>query len=203
MDEIYLASSNKNKVREINEILENIEINGSINLKYIFDEIEVGDFDVDECGETFVENSIIKALAYGKLINKPVISDDSGLSIVALDGFPGINSARFMKGESYTKKMESILSLLKNKEDRSAFFACAATYYDPEKNILLSCQAEVYGKIAYEVRGNNGFGYDPFFIPSGYNKTFGELPKESKNLISHRAKAIKKLLILLKSAKIL
>jgi len=201
--EVYLATSNRNKVREINEILENISINGSITVKYIFDEIKEDNFEVEEYGETYVENSVIKAWAYSKLIRKPVFSDDSGLSIISLGGFPGVNSARFMENESYEQKMKKLLSMLENKKDRTAYFACAATYFDPQKNFLVTCQEEVYGKIAFEIRGKNGFGYDPIFIPDGYDNTFGELGKDVKNRISHRGKAIKSLLLLLESAKIL
>jgi XTP/dITP diphosphohydrolase len=108
-----------------------------------------------------------------------------------------------MENHSYEQKMKELLSMLENEKDRTAYFACAATYFDPQKNILVTCQEEVYGKIAFEIRGKNGFGYDPIFIPDGYDYTFGELTKDVKNSISHRAKAIKKLLLFLKSAKIL
>jgi len=198
-----LATTNRNKVREINEILQSLDINGSITVKYIFDEIKEDNFEVEEYGDTYVENSVIKAWAYSKLIKKPVFSDDSGLSIISLGDFPGIMSARFMENYSYEQKMRELLSMLENKKDRTAYFACAATYFDPVKNFLVTCQEEVCGKIAFEIRGNNGFGYDPIFIPDGYDNTFGELSKEVKNTISHRAKAIKKLLLFLKSAKIL
>jgi XTP/dITP diphosphohydrolase len=122
-----------------------------------------------------------------------VITDDSGLNIVALDNFPGVHSSRFMSNSPYEVRMKAILAMMKDLEDRRAYFACAATYYDIENNILVSIEERVYGTIAYEIRGSNGFGYDPFFIPDGYNQTFGELPPEVKNEISHRAKAFSRL----------
>ena len=190
---LYLATSNKNKVREVNEILAQIDFIKNIQLQYIFDEMEDKEVKIIENGESFIENSVIKAWSYGKIIKKPVLSDDSGLSILCLKDFPGINSSRFLEDEPYEKKMEKILAMLEGEEDRRAFFACAATYFDIEKNILLSFEERIYGTISYGIKGTNGFGYDPIFIPEGFKTTFGELKKDIKNKISHRAKAFGKL----------
>ncbi|MEJ5257890.1 MAG: RdgB/HAM1 family non-canonical purine NTP pyrophosphatase [Fervidobacterium sp.] len=184
---IYVASKNAHKVLEIKQIAPEFVTLEPINTE----------LDVEETGETFTENSIIKALDYGKEIRKPVIADDSGLSIDVLGGFPGVMSARYMEGAPYTEKMESILQLMRNYDDRHARFVCSATYFNPETNFLLSVEGYVEGTIAYEIRGDKGFGYDPIFIPNGYDKTFGELGEEVKNVISHRSRAFKKLFSLL------
>ncbi|MGQ9855838.1 MAG: RdgB/HAM1 family non-canonical purine NTP pyrophosphatase [Fervidobacterium sp.] len=184
---IYVASKNAHKIFEIRQIVPEF-----VKLEPINTEL-----DVEETGETFTENSVIKALDYGKEIHKPVIADDSGLSIDVLGGFPGVMSARYMEGASYVEKMESILQLMRNYEDRKARFVCSATYFNPETNLLLSVEGYVEGTIAYEIRGDKGFGYDPIFIPDGYDKTFGELGEEVKNMISHRSRAFKKLFDLL------
>lgn len=183
---IYVASKNEHKAHEIKlvapEFVELLNINTEI--------------DVVEDGETFLENSVIKALEYGKHINQPVIADDSGLSISGLDGFPGVMSARYMEGASYTEKMESILQLMKNfktPEERKAKFVCVASYFNPINNFLISVEGYIEGTIAYEIRGTQGFGYDPIFIPNGYDKTFGELGEEVKKHISHRSVAFKRL----------
>lgn len=183
---IYIASKNEHKAHEIRliapEFVELLNINTEI--------------DVIEYGETFLENSVIKALEYGKHTNQPVIADDSGLSIDGLDGFPGVMSARYMEGASYTEKMESILQLMKNfktPEERKAKFVCVASYFNPHNNFLISVEGYIEGTIAYEIRGAQGFGYDPIFIPNGYDKTFGELGEDVKKLISHRSVAFKRL----------
>jgi XTP/dITP diphosphohydrolase len=180
---IYVASKNKHKIEEIKLVIPE------------FVELETGNWeiDVEETGETFIENSIIKALGYGKEIGQPVIADDSGLSIDVLGGFPGVMSARYLEGASYVEKMESILQLMRNYEERSARFVCAATYFNPIKNFLISVEGYVEGTISREIRGNKGFGYDPIFIPKGYDKTFGELGEDVKKHISHRSVAFKKL----------
>lgn len=186
---IYVASKNPHKIQEIQLVTP-----GHITLKPVD-----SDWTVDETGETFLENSVLKAIEYGKYVGSPVVSDDSGLSIDALDGFPGVMSARYLEGASYREKMESILELMKNVKDRSAKFVCCATYYDPNKPFLISVQGEVRGYISHEIRGEKGFGYDPIFIPEGYDKTFGELGEDIKKYISHRSVAFKKLFEILSS----
>ena len=182
---IYIATTNSHKVEEIREIApEWTEILPSP------EKIEV-----IEDGETFLENSVKKAIAYGKKLKLPVIADDSGLVIHSLGGFPGVTSARFMEEHSYEEKMKIILRMLEGK-DRRAAFVCSATFFDPQKNLLVSVEDRIEGHIAEEIKGTGGFGYDPFFIPEGYDKTFGEMPKLKKKL-SHRSKAFKKLFSIL------
>ena len=184
MKEIYFATSNQHKLKEIQDIFKDHYI-----IKSIFDEIK--DFDPEECAESFIENSTIKAVTAGNIIQKPVFADDSGLCIDTLDGFPGVKSARYMAGHTYNEKMETLLK--KINDNRKAYFASAATFYDPNTQTLISTEGRVYGLISKEIKGNNGFGYDPFFIPEGYNNTFAELGEEIKNTISHRFRAFDKL----------
>lgn len=106
-----------------------------------------------------------------------------------------------MEGRPYVEKMSKILDMLKDKEDRSAQFVCVATYFNPKNGLLISVEGKVFGIISTEVRGTFGFGYDPFFIPDGYEKTFGELGDSIKKKISHRAKAFRKLFEILKEVK--
>jgi XTP/dITP diphosphohydrolase len=184
MKEIFFATSNQHKLKEIQDIFKEHYI-----VKSIFDEIK--DFDPEECADSFIENSTIKAVTAGNIIQKPVFADDSGLCIEALDGFPGVKSARYMDGHTYNEKMESLLS--KINDNRKAYFASAASFYDPNTQTLISTEGRVYGIISEEIKGNNGFGYDPFFIPEGYKNTFAELGEEVKNTISHRFRAFDKL----------
>ena len=190
MKEIYFVTGNENKVKELNILSKDL-----FEVKRITDIAR--EREIIEDGRTFEENSLKKILAYRDL-NKYLIADDSGLQIDALDGKPGVHSARFLGDTSYFEKMEMILNKIKNSENRRARFVCSAFYFDPSKNIFLCKTGTVEGRISYEIKGTEGFGYDPFFIPEGYEQTFGELGKEIKNKISHRAKAFKELFLLIK-----
>lgn len=136
-----------------------------------------------------MENSLAKALFAFKVSNRPALADDSGLFIDALEGEPGIFSSRY--GYDDVDRIARILKNLHDSEDRSASFRAVFVYYY-ELQRYEFFEGECRGTIAYEPRGNNGFGYDPIFIPDGYNKTFAELGKEIKNRISHRALALAK-----------
>lgn len=182
---LFVATTNDHKVREIMEVAPE-----GVTLLPAPQRINV-----EEDGETFLENSVKKAIAYGKSLGQPVLADDSGLVVYSLNGFPGVFSARFMEEAPYSVKMEKILEMLEGK-DRRAAFVCCATFYDPGSNLLLSVEGKVEGRIAEKIRGCGGFGYDPIFIPDGYDKTFGEAP-ELKKQISHRSRAFRKLFHLL------
>lgn len=191
---VILASNNKNKLKEIKTKLNPYGIE-------VVSQKEAGfDIDVEETGTTFSENAILKAEAIYKMANKPVISDDSGLEIDALNGEPGIYSARYA-GENATDadKINKVLNLMKDVTDenkRTARFKCAICYIDNngEKHIFeQSCE----GVIATETHGDNGFGYDPIFMVG--EKSFAELSSDEKNLISHRGKAVKELVEYLKN----
>ena len=146
-----------------------------------------------ETGKSFSSNSKLKANYFSKFVEFPVISDDSGLCIKALKNKPGIYSARLAKKYgSFKKAMQYILKELKNKKNRSAFFVCSLTYKLPYKKGI-TITGKIEGTISKKMRGKNGFGYDPIFIPKCYDITFGEFSKIKKIKVDHRYIAFKKL----------
>ncbi|MEG8947595.1 RdgB/HAM1 family non-canonical purine NTP pyrophosphatase [Rosettibacter firmus] len=189
---IIFASQNTGKVREVKSIFENSNFE-IISLYDLGNNIEI-----DETGSTFSENAVIKAKTIYDYYKEPVIADDSGLIVEQLDGRPGVYSARYA-GEKCTfedNNIKVINELKEFPEPHKAKFVCTAVFYDG-KNIIETV-GELKGKIIKEQRGNNGFGYDPIFVPDGYDKTIAELSLEEKNKISHRAEAFNKLLAKLK-----
>ena len=180
---IIAATKNKNKLREFSEILKGFEI---------ISQEEAGiDIDVEETGSTFEENSYLKAKAIFEAAGIPAIADDSGLCVDALDGAPGIYSARY-GGEGLDDKGRTAL-LLKNMENvpddkRSARFVCVITLVGNDG--VITARGECEGKIDYSPKGENGFGYDPVFFVEQYKKTTAEISPEEKNAISHRGKAL-------------
>ena len=201
---VILASQNKNKIKEINAILEKFDM--SVISR---DDAGLPKDDVVEDGTTFEENSLIKAYAIRKMIvdgsfaeymDSPVIADDSGLMVDALNGEPGVYSARYA-GEDCTfadnnNKMLSELASVPY-EKRTACFVTVITMLYPDGTKLVA-RGECPGHIALDFQGEGGFGYDPIFIPDGYDKTFSELGPDIKNQISHRANALRILENLLK-----
>ena len=180
MKEIIIATNNAHKVHEYSRILGDLGYK-VLSLKDI--NLQV---DVEENGTTFKENAIIKAKTISEMINKWVISDDSGLEIMALDGFPGIESARFAgHGTSYDIKNNMLLEMLKDKNDRSARYVCAIALAIPNRESIV-VEGYMEGSIAFEPKGENGFGYDPIFMVKGKNQTAAELSEEEKNTCSHR-----------------
>ena len=146
-----------------------------------------------ETGKTFSSNSKLKAKYFSRFVNFPVISDDSGLCVSALNGKPGIYSARLAKKKgSFYQAMKYILSKLKNKKNRSANFVCSLTYKFPKEKPI-TVVGKVKGKISTKILGDKGFGYDPIFIPNFTKKTFGEILKSKKIKLDHRFEAFKKL----------
>jgi len=190
---ILFATKNKGKYKEVKNIFSGFDI----------ELLSLNDFDdathVVEDGKTFEENALKKAAETYSHFNIPVISDDSGLVVEQLNGEPGIYSARYSGVDATDKKNNSkLLEELKSfPEPHNAKFVCAAVYLDSKNNIITN--GEIKGQIISEPRGNNGFGYDPLFLPDGFDKTTAELSPEIKNKISHRAKAFGKLKQLLKS----
>lgn len=190
MKRIILSSSNKHKIDEIRKILKglNIEVLSK-------DDVGLKDFDVIEDGDTLEKNAIKKAKELSQKVEGIVLADDTGLFVEALDGRPGVYSARYA-GENATYKDNNI-KLLKELEGlelekrKAEFRTVIALVMEDKtvKTIIGKCK----GKIGLEPIGENGFGYDPLFIVDGYNKTFAELGEDIKNEISHRANAIKKL----------
>lgn len=179
--EIILATKNPHKIQEIKEIL-----GPFIRARCLSEYIDV---EIKESGKTLLENSLAKALFAFKTSHKPALADDSGLFIDHLNGEPGIISARY--GDNDADRIARILRKLKGVDDRRASFKAVFVYYY-EHQCYEFFEGECRGRIAEEPRGNMGFGYDPVFIPDGYNKTFAELGKEVKNRISHRASALDK-----------
>ena len=146
-----------------------------------------------ETGKTFISNSRLKVKFFSKFVNYPVISDDSGLCVKALQNKPGIYSARLAKKcGSFHEAMEYILKKLKKKKDRSATFVCSLTYKSKIGKIT-SVEGKIYGKIANKIVGKNGFGFDSIFIPNNKKITFGQMLKLKKIQSDHRYIAFKKL----------
>ncbi|MBE7032623.1 MAG: XTP/dITP diphosphatase [Ruminococcaceae bacterium] len=181
---IIAATKNKNKLREFGEILKGFEI---------ISQEEAGvDIDVEETGTTFEENSYLKAKAIYDITGITTIADDSGLCVDALNGEPGVYSARY-GGGGYDDKGRVQL-LLKNMKDvpdneRTARFVCVITLVGDEG--IITARGECEGRIDYEPKGENGFGYDPVFFVEQYGKTMAEATPDEKNAISHRGKALK------------
>lgn len=188
--EIVLASSNKHKVQEINEIVASF----GVPIKFI---LPPDGFDPIEDGKTFQENSYIKAHAAWMLSKTWTLADDSGLCINALNGAPGIYSARYAATPEL--RIKRVLNELEDVQDRSAYFTCAMTLINPEGKVEYSFEGRCEGSIIREARGNNGFGYDPIFLPNGYSKTIAELTEDEKNKISHRSVALRQVLNYIKT----
>jgi len=187
MKEIIFASKNEGKVKEVRHIL-----NG-INTK-ILSLNDVGyDDEIHETAETFEENAKIKVETVYKKFKMPTVADDSGIIALQLGNEPGVYSARYA-GENATdeENNQKLLQRLSSwPEPHKSKFICAAVYYFGAEFIV--AMGEIAGRIIKEPRGTNGFGYDPLFLPDGYDKTTAELPSEVKNKISHRFRAFHQL----------
>ena len=183
---IVIASHNNGKVRELKKILDPFKLD-------ILTNKELGLFEPKEDGETFKENALIKSLFAAKNSGFVALSDDSGICIDALNGRPGIHSARITgKDKNFKKAMEKLYYEIKNKADKSCKFVCALSLCWPNGfNITVS--GEIHGNYVWPPRGDLGFGYDPIFLPNGFNKTFGEMKPSEKHSISHREVAFQKL----------
>ncbi|VYU13636.1 RdgB/HAM1 family non-canonical purine NTP pyrophosphatase [Peptoniphilus gorbachii] len=187
MRKIVLSTDNKNKLREIREILEDLDVK-----IYGKSDIDGMDFEVIEDGDTLYDNALKKASAMAERVDYAVLADDTGLFVTTLNGEPGVHSARYASEHDDKKNREKLLNNLKDKDDRSAYFKTEIILIDEEKNII-PIEGVCPGKISLEEKGENGFGYDSIFIPDGYNKTFAEMSHEEKNEISHRSRALKNL----------
>lgn len=185
MLKIVLATSNPHKVEEINAITE------GLGVEFV---LPPDGFDPIEDGEIFEENALIKAKTAQKLTNMPSLADDSGLCVDALSGEPGIHSARY--ADTPKGRIDKLLGELKDvpPEKRGAKFVCAMVLVDKDGEILFSDRGECFGKIGFEAKGTNGFGYDPIFVVEGGNLTMAELSEDDKNKISHRGIALGKVI---------
>lgn len=186
--EIVIATGNKNKLKEYKELFNNLPV----VVSSLTD--EGIDLEVEENGTTFEENSLIKARYVAEKLNKIIIADDSGLCVHALNDFPGIYSARFMKEHTYLERNLKINEMLLEHEDKSAHFTCAIVFVDKKNNIEKVFTGQCEGTIVPPREGPNGFGYDPIFLPMDKKDTFSVLSEEEKNEISHRGIASKKLI---------
>ncbi len=184
---IWVATSNPHKVDEISSILAPIKIKSFLDLE--------NPPSIDENGSTYSENAYIKAKALFDIVKEPVFADDSGLEVDALDGKPGIHSARFSGPDTnHARNVAKMLDVLKDVPDekRTARFRCVIVYLDKDGNKHEFCGI-LEGKIGYKTLGNGGFGYDPIFMLPQKNCSVAELSSDEKNVISHRAYALEKL----------
>ena len=194
---IVLATSNKHKVQEINDIVNNslplLEERVGVRCQQVCDSgiefiLPPEGIDPLENGETFEENSRINALASWEISKNWSLADDSGLCIKALGGKPGIHSARY--AETPQKRIERVLNEMQGIKERDAEFVCAMTLVNPEGKVVFSCKGICEGSITEKPAGVNGFGYDPIFLVKGDKRTMAELSEEEKNQISHRSRAL-------------
>ena len=194
MKRIIFATGNKDKMREIREIMADVDVE-ILSMK------EAGiTADIEENGTTFEENAVIKAKAIAEHTDAIVLADDSGLEIDYLDKAPGVFSARFMgEDTSYEIKNQALLDKLEGvpKEERTARFVCAIAAVLPDKRVLVTNEA-MEGYIGYHAEGENGFGYDPILFLDEFGCSSAALTREQKNAISHRGKALRAMKELLK-----
>ncbi|MFT3787862.1 MAG: XTP/dITP diphosphatase [Tepidisphaeraceae bacterium] len=195
---LIVATKNKGKVAEFRELLGDSSI--------VIDDLSAAPDapDVEENGQTFRDNACIKASAYAQHLNAWSLADDSGLSVDALDGKPGIHSARWAqiheKGKGDADNNRVLLDQLKDVPDekRTARFVCVLALSDPTGRIVLTAMDTVEGRLLYAPRGTNGFGYDPLFFIDSQGKTTAELTSDQKHAISHRGKAMRHMIRLMR-----
>lgn len=193
MMKLILASNNAHKLSEFRSLTEGLGIE-------LVSQREAGcDFEVDETGTTFEENAYLKAAAVTAATGEIAVADDSGLAVDALNGEPGVYSARYggEQVKSDKERYEYLLSKLAGVNSRSARYVCSICCTLPTGEVLRA-RGECEGEIIDTPAGENGFGYDPVFRPLGHTKTMAELTPEEKNAISHRGKALREFMIVLK-----
>lgn len=187
---LLIATRNKGKFVEIKPYLADL----GIELLTMDDVKDLSsDYEVEEPGMTFEGNAIIKAMTIGNMTGLLTMSEDAGLMVDALDGRPGVYSARYAPGTDEDRYMK-LLGELKDvpEEKRTAQFKAVFAIYDPETAKIRTCEGVYNGRILTEPRGNNGFGYDPVFFCEEHGKTNAEMSTEEKNMVSHRGQGLKK-----------
>ena len=183
---IILATSNKAKINEITQILGN-----EIEYKTMHDFQDWPE--VEETEDTFEGNALIKAKTLSEKYNVAAIADDSGLVVEVLNGEPGVHSSRYAGDDATDEQnVNKLLSSLEGKENRKAVFKTVVVYAEPDGNIF-SAEGEIKGNILDKPVGTGGFGYDPVFVPSGFDRTFAQMSGQEKNKLSHRGRALKTL----------
>ncbi len=186
---VTIGTHNRGKLLEMSHLLGELPV----DIRGLSDDI----IEIDETGETFVENAAIKAVGYARRTATYVLADDSGLAVAALDGRPGVSSARYAGVHTpFAEKMAALLRELDtvNSNDRRAEFVCSLAFASPEGEILHTVEGVCPGSIATVPSGSGGFGYDPIFIPDGCERTFAELEGAEKAKISHRARACEEII---------
>ncbi len=189
---LVLATHNAGKIAEIagylSDYVEKVSGAGALGLP-----------EPEETGTTFAENAILKARAAAKASGLPALADDSGLCVYALDGAPGIYSARWAgPDKDFPMAMQRVHDELGDSPNRRAAFVCVLALAQPG-GAVETFEGRIEGAICWPVRGGGGFGYDPFFVPEGESRTFGEMPPEEKRAMSHRAKALDSLRCVLRA----
>ncbi len=188
IDKLVVASHNAGKINEIKSLLApfKIEVQSAADLHLS---------DVEETGKTFEENAKLKANTISLKCGLPCLADDSGLCVDALGGRPGVYSARYAPNRDFNEGMKMLLKEISDSgsKNRKAHFSCFLALAYPNKKTKIF-EGRVNGTIAEKPHGKGGFGYDPIFIPEGYDKTFAELGDDIKNKISHRSRALEKLI---------
>mgnify|MGYP000322713068 FL=1 len=187
LEEIVFASHNEGKIKEIKKLLApyGIKVKSALDMNLP---------DVEETGKTFEENSLLKSRTIAKLVNMPCLADDSGLCVDALNGAPGVYSARYAPNRDFDKGMEKLLAEMEKSpnKSRNAHFSCVISLAWPDGQYKVFA-GQVDGKIALHKMGAGGFGYDPLFVPEGFTSSFAQMSQEEKNKISHRGRAVEKL----------
>lgn len=187
LEEIVFASHNEGKIKEIKKLLApyGIKVKSALDMNLP---------DVEETGKTFEENSLLKSRTIAKLVNMPCLADDSGLCVDALNGAPGVYSARYAPNRDFDKGMEKLLAEMGKSpnKSRNAHFSCVISLAWPDGQYKVFA-GQVDGKIAFHKMGAGGFGYDPLFVPEGFTSSFAQMSQEEKNKISHRGRAVEKL----------
>jgi XTP/dITP diphosphohydrolase len=183
MKTLVVATTNPGKVQEMQKYL----AESSWEL-----ELMPSDLEIEETGETFAANACLKATQVAKALGKWAIADDSGLSIAALNGAPGVYSARYAKTDR--ERIERVLKELADSSDRQAEFICSIAVAQPDGNIVLLIEGKCLGEILTEPRGDRGFGYDPIFYVPQAQLTFADMTPEMKRSYSHRGKAFEQIL---------
>ena len=183
---LIFATNNQNKLNEVKSLMpKHIELFSLADINF--------NQDIAETADTIEGNASLKSKAIFDITNTNVFSDDSGLLVEALNGAPGVHSARYAGNQKNDEdNLQKLLRELTDKENRNAHFKTVMSLIIDGKEYLF--EGKVNGTIINEKRGTNGFGYDPIFVPEGYNKTFAEMTKEEKSTISHRARALKKMI---------
>jgi XTP/dITP diphosphohydrolase len=188
---LLIATRNQGKLAEFKGLL------SGIALEFVSSDDRPDTTDVAETGRTFSENARLKASGYALQTGLYSLADDSGLEVEALGGRPGVLSARYGgEGTSFSEKITMLLGELEKTDDaaRRARFVCSLAIADPAGEIIFTADGICSGKIAFAPRGTGGFGYDPIFVPDGYDETFGDLSSAVKQEISHRARAFRQII---------